>query len=166
MTSPSRQAVYNIAAGMPFATTLAGGICQLAGDAETLARHHHGAVTPSGTGVACCLFGDWGQGGKLLPRIEPLGDVAEDSPELLVIPEIDSLCPPAINPLRRQLTLARLLRGFALGGVALTPPQTVMPQNPSAGCWMRFATLMPRQHSCAIFFPPGFRPIGRIFWHC
>ena len=38
MTSPPRNAVYNIPAGIPFATTLAGGICQLAGDEETLAR--------------------------------------------------------------------------------------------------------------------------------
>ena len=127
MTSPSRQAVYNIAAGMPFATTLAGGICQLAGDAETLARATIMVPSRRAAQALRAAFLEIQKGkATLLPRIEPLGDVAEDSPELLVIPEIDSLCPPAINPLRRQLTLARLLRGFALGGVAPTPPQTVM----------------------------------------
>ena len=127
MSTASSKSVYNIPAGVPFATTLASGIRGLAGDSETLARATIMVPSRRAAQALRAAFLEIHKGeAALLPRIDPLGDVADDSPEMLAIPEMDTLCPPAIDPLKRQLTLARLLRGFALGGAVPTPPQTVM----------------------------------------
>lgn len=127
MTDLFRKSVYTIPAGVPFALALADGIGKLAGDSESLARAM--IMVPSRRAAqslrAAFLEIQNGQA-SLLPRIVPLGDVEDDSPDMLSMPDIDALCPPAIDPLKRQLTLARLLRGFTLGGMAPTPPQTVM----------------------------------------
>ena len=127
MTDLFRKSVYTIPAGVPFASALADGIGKLAGDSESLARAM--IMVPSRRAAqslrAAFLEIQNGQA-SLLPRIVPLGDVEDDSPDMLSMPDIDALCPPAIDPLKRQLTLARLLRGFTLGGMAPTPPQTVM----------------------------------------
>ena len=127
MTDISRKSVYSIPAGLPFATALADGIGNLAGDAESLARAMIMVPSRRAAQSLRAAFLEIQNGeASLLPRIVPLGDVEDDSPDMLSMPEIDSLCPPAIDPLKRQLTLARLLRGFTLGGMAPTPPQTIM----------------------------------------
>lgn len=127
MTDISRKSVYSIPAGLPFATALADGIGNLAGDAESLARAMIMVPSRRAAQSLRAAFLEIQNGeASLLPRIVPLGDVEDDSPDMLSMPEIDLLCPPAIDPLKRQLTLARLLRGFTLGGMAPTPPQTIM----------------------------------------
>ena len=76
MTDISRKSVYSIPAGLPFATALADGIGNLAGDAESLARAM--IMVPSRRAAqslrAAFLESQNGEA-SLLPRIVPLGDV-------------------------------------------------------------------------------------------
>ena len=127
MTSPLPPCnIHNIPAGVPFATTLASGIIDLAGTAEDLARAT--ILVPSrraALSLRAAFLEIRGDDATLLPRIEPIGDVEEDAPEILGFAADGAALPPAMDTLCRQLWLARLLQGFAMGGVAPTPPQTM-----------------------------------------
>ena len=127
MTStPAPRNIHNIPAGVPFATALASGIVDLAGTAEDLARAT--ILVPSrraALSLRAAFLEIRGDEATLLPRIEPIGDVEEDSPEILGFAADGAALPPAMDTLCRQLWLARLLEGFAMGGVAPTPPQAM-----------------------------------------
>ena len=127
MTSPDRpKNLHSIPAGVPFATTLAAGLVDLADSAEGLARAT--VLVPSrraALALRAAFLEIRGEQASLLPRIEPIGDVEEDSGEILGLVTEGAGLPPAMDPLCRQLWLARLLRGFRVGGVAPTPPQTM-----------------------------------------
>ena len=120
------QNLHSIPAGVPFATTLASGIVDLAGTADTLARAT--ILVPSrraALSLRAAFLEIRGEDATLLPRIEPIGDVEEDSPEILGFAVDGAALPPAMDTLCRQLWLARLLQGFQMGGVAPTAPQTM-----------------------------------------
>ena len=57
--------------------------------------------------------------------LDPIGDVDEESPDILGMAADGGALPPAMDPVRRQLWLARLLAGFRIGDSALVPAQTV-----------------------------------------
>ena len=124
---PSRASrLYTIPAGVPFATSLAAGIAGLAGSPEALARAT--ILVPSrraAQALRAAFLEVRGNEAALLPRIDPIGDVEEESPDLLAFAADGPDLPPAMDPLRRQLWLARLLRGFRLGDMAPTPPQAM-----------------------------------------
>jgi len=97
--------VFTIGASAPFAERLARGLAKrLGGDPLALA----GATVYLPTRRAARTFGEaFGRiagGAALLPRFRALGDADEE--ELLP----DTELPPAIEPLRRQLLLAHLVR--------------------------------------------------------
>ena len=128
MTQPSSRAsrLYTIPAGVPFANSLAAGIVDLAGSPEALAKAT--ILVPSrraAQALRAAFLEVRGDVAALLPRIDPIGDVEEESPDLLAFAADAPEVPPAMDPLRRQLWLARLLRGFRLGDVAPTPPQAM-----------------------------------------
>ena len=128
MTKPSSRAsrLYTIPAGVPFATSLAAGITDLAGSPEGLARAT--ILVPSrraAKALRAAFLEVRGDQAALLPRIDPIGDVEEDAPDILAFAADAPDVPPAMDPLRRQLWLARLLRGFRLGDMAPTPPQAM-----------------------------------------
>ena len=108
--------VFTIAAGAPFAETLARGLVARAGD-DPLALSS--AIVYLPTRRAARSFGDaFAQvmgGAALLPQFRPLGDSEED--ELLFDAASEGLeLAPAIAPLRRQLLLARLIRQWDRAG--------------------------------------------------
>ncbi len=127
MTDPSRaRTLHTIPAGVPFATTLAAGIVDLADTTEDLARAT--VLVPSrraALSLRSAFLEIRGDDATLLPRIEPIGDVEEDAPEILDFAADGAALPPAMDTLCRQLWLARLLQGFAMGGVTPTAPQTM-----------------------------------------
>ncbi len=128
MTSPTRrdQRLYTIPAGVPFAVSLATGIRHMAGSPEALARAT--VLVPSrraAQALRAAFLEVGGDHAALLPRIDPIGDVEEDAPDLLAFAAAAPEVPPAMDPLRRQLWLSRLLRGFRLGDVAPTQPQAM-----------------------------------------
>ena len=118
--------IYTIPAGVPFANSLAAGIRNLADGPEALARAT--ILVPSrraAQSLRAAFLQTLGDGAALLPRIDPIGDVEEESPDMLDYGADAPSLPPAMDPLRRQLWLARLLEGFRLGDVAPTPPQAM-----------------------------------------
>ncbi len=128
---PTRS-LYTIPAGVPFAAALVDGLKSLAMDPGDLARAI--VLLPSrraARALRLAFLAANGETAMLLPRMVPIGDVEADDPVLqdhepgmsaalsddpAAIPTKDTMPPPAINPLRRQMHLARLLEGFALGG--------------------------------------------------
>ena len=118
--------IYTIPAGVPFANALAAGIRSLADGPEALARAT--ILVPSrraAQSLRAAFLQTLGDGAALLPRIDPIGDVEEESPDMLDYGADAPSLPPSMDPLRRQLWLARLLEGFRLGDVAPTPPQAM-----------------------------------------
>ena len=123
---PCPSQIYTIPAGVPFATTLAAGIIERAVSPEALARAT--ILVPSrraAQALRAAFLEICGDTATLLPRIDPIGDVEEDAPDLLAFAADGIDLPPPMDPLQRQLWLSRLLRGFTLGGLAPTVPQTV-----------------------------------------
>lgn len=124
---PSRNdRLYTIPAGVPFAISLAAGIQRLADGPDGLARAT--ILVPSrraAQSLRAAFLEVLGDGAALLPRIDPIGDVEEESPDMLDYGADAPSLPAAMDPLRRQLWLARLLEGFRLGDVAPTPPQAM-----------------------------------------
>ena len=99
--------VFTIGASAPFAETLARGLAaRLGGDPLALA----GATVYLPTRRAARTFGEAfthiAGGAALLPRFRALGDADEDE----LLPDSALELPPAIEPLRRQLLLAHLVR--------------------------------------------------------
>ena len=127
MPLPSRHdCLYTIPAGVPFAMSLAAGIKRLADGPEALARAT--ILVPSrraAQSLRAAFLQVLGDGAALLPQIDPIGDVEEESPDMLDFGVDAPSLPPAMDSLRRQLWLARLLEGFRLGDVAPTPPQAM-----------------------------------------
>ena len=108
--------VFTIAPSAPFAETLARGLIARAGS-DPLALSS--AVIYLPTRRAARSFGDAFAGvlggSALLPQFRPLGDSDED--ELLFEAAAEGLeFKPAIAPLRRQLLLAQLVRGWDRAG--------------------------------------------------
>jgi ATP-dependent helicase/nuclease subunit B len=104
--------VFTIAAGTPFAQTLARGLIDIV-DAEhnplaladvTILLPTRRAVRTLGETFARLLGG-----AALLPQLRPLGDVDEDEAAFDSTPD-DLVLAPAIAPVRRRLLLATLVR--------------------------------------------------------
>ena len=131
-----KRAVFTIPAGVSFATALVHGINVLVDDDQAeLARTL--ILVPSrraARSLRLAFLEVNGDKAMLLPRMLPIGDVDEDDPALLdpILHEPEflvtgaDLFPPAINPLRRQMLLARLLESFPLGGQFPTFGQAMM----------------------------------------
>jgi ATP-dependent helicase/nuclease subunit B len=114
--------ILTIAAGAPFAETLARGlIARLGSDPLALAQATIYLPTRRAGRTLSETFARVLGGAALLPNIRPLGDVDED--EFLFDPSSEDLSlPPVIAPIRRRLLLATLVqrwdsaqRGGALG---------------------------------------------------
>ena len=122
--------VFNIPAGTPFASELAKGVVQLAPRPADLARAIVMVPSQRAAQALRSAFLDVTKGqATLLPRMMPIGDLADDTAELF--PDLNdgidtATLPPAITPLRRQMMLAKLLGGFKLGEQAPTYPQAMM----------------------------------------
>jgi len=130
--SPTPARVFNIPTGLSFVDALADGLVRLAaGDPLRLAamtvllpnRRACRSLQEAFLRTAPFAKSDTGtHRALLLPRLQPLGDIDED--DLAVIGAGNPLdLPPAIDPLRRQLLLARLVMAsrprFQAGGEAL-----------------------------------------------
>jgi ATP-dependent helicase/nuclease subunit B len=105
--------VQTIPAAVPFVDALAAGLLAEAQDGA-FALQDVLILLP--TRRACRTLRDAflrrsGARALLLPRIQPIGEM--DADELLLDGAIDAALPPVINPLRRQLLLARLLEPVA-----------------------------------------------------
>ncbi|XDZ65186.1 double-strand break repair protein AddB [Alphaproteobacteria bacterium LSUCC0684] len=102
--------IHNIEAGEPFADDLVRGVLELAKGPEDLADSFillpnrrlanavRGAFLRQASGKA-----------MLLPRLMPIGDVDTDAEELIISGWDRDDLPPVIDPLERQLHLARLI---------------------------------------------------------
>jgi ATP-dependent helicase/nuclease subunit B len=120
----SRPSVYTIPPHRSFADALAAGLMAREGrDRMTLAR---GLVLVPNNRAARAIqnaFVRRADGGLLLPRLVPIGDPELDERLGTLFDPIDDLdpIPPAIDPLQRQLILARLIeeQGGATGGEAI-----------------------------------------------
>ena len=110
MTAPS---VWTISAGLPFLDALVEGIFARSGR-DPLALAGLTILLPSRRACRSLreAFLRAGEGAAmLLPRMAALGDL--DAEELELQAPLD--LPPAISPLRRQLLLAKLVRGWGKG---------------------------------------------------
>jgi ATP-dependent helicase/nuclease subunit B len=102
--------ILTIAAGAPFAETLARGlIVRLGSDPLALAEATIYLPTRRAGRTLSETFAHVLGGAALLPDIRPLGDVDED--EFLFDPSSEDLSlPPVIAPIRRRLLLASLVQ--------------------------------------------------------
>jgi ATP-dependent helicase/nuclease subunit B len=102
--------VFTIAAGEPFAETLARGLIENLGD-DPLALADATIFLPTRRAVRTLgeTFARLLGGAALLPQLRPLGDLDEDG--MFFDPSMEDLAlPPAIAPIRRRLLLAHLVR--------------------------------------------------------
>ncbi len=102
--------VFTIAAGKPFAETLARGVIEMAG-MEPLALADATILLPTRRAVRTMgeTFAKLSGGAALLPQLKPLGDVDED--DILLDPASENLAlPPSMTPVRRRLLLAALVQ--------------------------------------------------------
>ena len=102
--------VFTIPAGVAFAETLARGLLAQEAGTDPLALSRATIFLPTRRSVRTMgeVFARVAGGAALLPDMRPLGDVEED--ELLFDPQGDIDLPPAINPVRRRLLLAAMIR--------------------------------------------------------
>ncbi|MGH6878314.1 MAG: double-strand break repair protein AddB, partial [Rhizomicrobium sp.] len=107
--------IYTIPAGVPFAETLARGlIAQMGVERDPLVLASATIHVPTRRAARALgeTFARVLNGAALLPDIRPLGDLDEE--DLLFDPATDDLAvPPAIDPVRRRLLLATLVRRWA-----------------------------------------------------
>ena len=120
MTSPARPAIYTIPPHRAFADALAAGLLAMHPDRMALAR---GVVLlPNNRAVRAITdaFVRRADGGLLLPRLVAIGDadLAERVGTLIDPLDSDDPVPPAIDPIRRQLLLARLIQDERPAGSA------------------------------------------------
>jgi ATP-dependent helicase/nuclease subunit B len=102
--------VFTIAAGEPFAETLARGLIETLGH-DPLALADATIFLPTRRAVRTLgeTFARLLGGAALLPQLRPLGDLDEDG--MFFDPATEDLAlPPAIAPIRRRLLLAHLVR--------------------------------------------------------
>jgi ATP-dependent helicase/nuclease subunit B len=119
-----RSSVYTIPPHRSFADALAAGLMAREGrDRMTLAR---GLILVPNNRAGRAIqdaFVRRAEGGLLLPRLVPIGDPELDERLGTLLDPIEDAepIPPAIDPLRRQLILARLIeeQGGATGGEAI-----------------------------------------------
>ncbi len=112
-----RSEVYNIPAHVAFTDALAAGLLARFGGAEgdgpvQLARVH--VFLPNRRAVRSltdAFVRASADGGLLLPRMTPVGDLGDDSFERFAAGEAPAARP--VTPLRRRLELARLVRAFS-----------------------------------------------------
>ena len=126
MTVSDTEHIHTIPAGIPFATTLATGLIGLAATPQALATST--ILVPSrraALALRAAFLEIKGSDASLLPRIEPIGDVDDESPDILGMAADGGMLSPAMDPVRREMWLARLLVGFRIGDAALAPAQTV-----------------------------------------
>jgi ATP-dependent helicase/nuclease subunit B len=121
--------VWTIPASVPFLDTLVAGLFQRHGR-DPLALSRIEILLPSrracrGLTEAFLRAGDGAP--MLLPRLAALGDVDPDEIELTSEPGAELDLPPAIDPLRRHLLLARLVRrwGRVRDGGEILPGQAL-----------------------------------------
>ncbi len=110
MSAATRPSVYTIAPEAAFADALAKGLIdRTGGDPMVLARAQ--ILLPSRRAVRALTdaFVRCADGGLLLPRMTPLGDIDVDDALDLVAGLETNLLPP-IDPIRRRLLLTRLIR--------------------------------------------------------
>ena len=102
--------VFTIAAGEPFAETLARGLIETLGD-DPLALASATVFLPTRRAVRTLgeTFARILGGAALLPQLRPLGDLDEDS-MLFDAASEDLALKPAIAPIRRRLLLAHLVQ--------------------------------------------------------
>lgn len=131
--SPAPARVFNIPTGLSFVDALADGLVrQAAGDPLQLAamtvllpnRRACRSLQEAFLRTAPFAGADASaHRALLLPRLRPIGDIDEDDLSVLSAPGAALDLPPAIDPLRRQLLLARLVMAsrprFQPGGEAL-----------------------------------------------
>jgi ATP-dependent helicase/nuclease subunit B len=110
-----RPGLYTIAAGVPFAETLARGLIErLGAQRDPLALSAATIYLPTRRAARTLIetFARELNGAALLPDTRALGDVDDD--ELLFDPLGDDLAlPPAIDPIRRRLLLATLVHKWS-----------------------------------------------------
>lgn len=105
--------LHSIAPTDPFLPTLARGLVDRLGDAGPEALADATILLPTrraGRGLAAALRAELGVEALLLPRVRALGDVDPDEAGLADLEDPD--LPPAVDPLRRRLELARLVRAW------------------------------------------------------
>jgi len=115
LSAATRPSVYTIAPEAAFADALAKGLIDRAGgDPLVLARAQ--ILLPSRRAVRALTdaFVRCADGGLLLPRMTPLGDIDVDDALDMVAGLETSLLPP-IDPIRRRLLLTRLIRRWQAG---------------------------------------------------
>jgi len=107
--------LYTIAAGVPFADTLAGGLIEtLAAERDPLALASATIYLPTRRAVRTLAesFARALNGAALLPQIRALGDI--DDEEYYFDPSSDDLAlAPVIDPVRRRLLLATMVQRWA-----------------------------------------------------
>ncbi|HEX4080390.1 MAG TPA: double-strand break repair protein AddB [Rhizomicrobium sp.] len=110
-----KRGLYTIPAGVPFAGTLARGLIQqLGAERDPLALSSATIYLPTRRAVRVLgeTFARVLEGAALLPDMRPLGDIDEE--DVLFDPSADDLAiPPALDPVRRRLLLATLVRRWA-----------------------------------------------------
>ncbi|HEY3636747.1 MAG TPA: double-strand break repair protein AddB [Rhizomicrobium sp.] len=118
-----RAGFFTIPAGVPFAETLARGLIeQLGAERDPLALSSAVIYLPTRRAVRTLMetFARLLNGAALLPDIRPLGDVEDE--ELLFDPAVDDFdLSPAIDPVRRRLLLATLVRRWMEQSRGLAP---------------------------------------------
>ena len=120
-TGRSRPRVYSIPLHRSFADSLVNGLlARTANDRMRLARATILTASNRAARTINEAFVRRAEGGLLLPRIVPIGDAGEAIAADLFDDGADPV-PPAIEPIRRQLLLARLIErgGTRSGGEAL-----------------------------------------------
>ena len=161
---PASDHIHSIPAGIPFATTLASGLVALAATPQNLATAT--VLVPSrraALALRAAFLEINGSGASLLPRLDPIGDVDEESPDILGMAADGGALPPAMDPVRRQMWLARLLAGFRIGDAALAPAQTVRLAESLARLLDSLCNADARLNSSLNCFPTGSRATGRTF---
>ncbi|GGE10682.1 double-strand break repair protein AddB [Polymorphobacter glacialis] len=103
--------LYSIPAHVAFVDALAAGLLErCAGDPLALAQAHVLLPNRRATRALTDAFVRLADGGLLLPRMTPVGDIGDDSFDRFAAGE--SALPPAVPALLRRLELARLVRAM------------------------------------------------------
>ncbi|MGL4542741.1 MAG: double-strand break repair protein AddB, partial [Polymorphobacter sp.] len=117
MSPPLHPHVYTIAPGVAFIDALAQGLIERC-DGDTLALARMQVLLPNRRSVRALTeaFVRRSQGGLLLPRLTPIADLDQDEALGSLFASVEAelaagdVLPPAIDPIRRRLLLAQMVR--------------------------------------------------------